>query len=173
MKKLTLFCFFGLFVWAAQVGEVLPHLVLEGQEGGLVDGRAFDSQILSSKTYLVIYSDPDKKDLNDEFFHKVKKAHFDRSRYGSIAIVNMQATWLPSFLLQAILKKKQKAYPDTIYVKDKKKVLVKKWGLADNDQVVMIVQKGKVLFVKNGKLSPKEQMRAFEILRRSVNGTNR
>ncbi len=173
MKKLTLFFALGLLVWGAKVGEMLPHLVLEGKEGGLVDGRSFDSRILSSKTYLVIYSDPDKKDLNEEFFQKVKKAHFDRSRYGSIAIVNMQATWLPNFLLQAILKKKQKSYPDTIYVKDKKRVLVKKWGVADNDQVVMIVKRGKVLFVKNGKLGPKEQSRALEILQRSVDGTNR
>ncbi len=173
MKKIALFFALGVLVWAAKVGEVLPHLMLQGKEGGLVDGRPFDSRILSSKTYLVIYSDPDKKDLNEEFFQKVKKAHFDRSRYGSIAIVNMQVTWLPNFLLQAILKKKQKSYPDTIYVKDKKRVLVKKWGLADNDQVVMIVKRGKVLFVKNGKLNPKEQSRALKILQRSVHGTNR
>ncbi len=172
MKKLSFFLV-ATMLWSATIGQKFPHVILDGEQGGLVPKGAFDSKILNQKTYLIVYSDPDKRDLNEDFFKKVKARHFDRSRYGSLAIVNLKATWLPNFLIEAILRKKQKSYPDTIYVKDKKKVLVKKWGIADNDQVIMITRNGTLLFEKAGKLSEKEEREALDILQRSVDGTNR
>ncbi|WP_159445314.1 YtfJ family protein [Nitratiruptor tergarcus] len=54
-------------------------------------------------------------------------------------------------------------------MKDNKKILVKKWGLADQNQDIVIVDKeGKVVFYKAGKLSPKEQERALAILTEKI-----
>ena len=51
------------------------------------------------------------------------------------------------------LKDKQKAYPDTTYVRDIHKLLVKEWKLADdNSDVVAFDQDGKVFFTHEGKL---------------------
>jgi len=56
------------------------------------------------------------------------------------------------------LKSKQKEFPYTLYVKDKSSVLVKEWGLADNNSDIIIFAKnGKVLFHKDGKMSEIEE----------------
>ena len=158
-------------VFGLQINEVPKRVVLDGKSGGRVDGKAFDTAMIRGKTYLFVYSDPDKRDLNEEFFDRVKAQNFDRSRYNSIAVVNMAATWMPNFLLQAILKSKQKKYPHTIYVKDNEKIFVKEWGLADNSQNILIFDsQGRVRFFKSGKLTKKDQEKALAILQKLVNG---
>jgi len=72
-------------------------------------------------------------------------------------MINLAATWLPNAILESKLKAKQKEFPDTIYVKDKKKVLVNKWGLADDNSDILVFNKqGKLIYKKFGKLSEKE-----------------
>jgi predicted transcriptional regulator len=81
----------------------------------------------------------------------------------------MAATWKPNFVISAILKKKQKRYPDTIYVKDKQKVFVREWGLADDDfNIVVLGSDGRVLFVKSGELSKEDAKRLLKILDEAV-----
>ncbi len=154
------------FLWGLEVGEVASKVVLDKKDGGRVDGKAFDTTTLKGKVVFLIYSDPSKKDLNKELFEKVKEQRFDRSRYSSVAVVNMAATWMPNFVLNAVLKKKQKEYPDTIYVKDKKKVFVKKWGLADKNQNIVVLDKDmRVLFVESGKLDEQKIEQVIDIIR--------
>ena len=145
-----------------------PQVVLNGKDGGRVDGKPFDTKILERKVYLFVYADPDKKGLNEAFFDAVKAKHFDRSKYGSIAVINMAATWKPNFIIAAILKKKQKEFPDTIYVKDNRKVFVKQWQLADDDMNVLIFDHGRLLFQKSGEMSADEQNEALKILQKAL-----
>ncbi|WP_084275401.1 hypothetical protein [Nitratiruptor tergarcus] len=111
MKKIALLVMLVIFSLGIEIGSIVPKVVLDKKDGGLVSGGAFDLSSLRGKVYLLVYSDPDKRDLNEEFFEKVKAKNFDRSKYGSVAIINMAATWMPNFLLNAILKKKQKKFP--------------------------------------------------------------
>ena len=169
--RAVLIAMLAVALYALEVGEPLPGVVLDGKIGKKVDGKPFKSQDLRGKIWLLIYSDPDKKSLNEEFFEKVKAKHFDRSRYGSVAIVNMAATWMPNFAISAILRSKQKRYPDTIYVKDCKKYLVQRWGLKDDDMNIVLLDKDlRVLFIAHGKMSKEQQRRALQILERKVNG---
>ncbi len=169
--RAVLIAMLAVALYALEVGQVLPDVVLGGKIGKRVDGKPFKSQDLRGKIWLLIYSDPDKKSLNEDFFERVKAKHFDRSRYGSVAIVNMAATWMPNFAISALLKSKQKRYPDTIYVKDYKKYLVQRWGLRDDDMNVIILDKNlRVLFVAHGKMNEEQQRRALRILEREVNG---
>jgi predicted transcriptional regulator len=74
-----------------------------------------------------------------------------------VAIVNLAATWLPNALIESKLKSKQKEFPDTTYVKDKKKVLVNTWKLADdNSDILIFDKKGKLIYKKFGKVSDSE-----------------
>ncbi|MRI59062.1 MAG: transcriptional regulator [Epsilonproteobacteria bacterium] len=153
MRKWIVLALSVMVVWGLEVGQMAPRVVLDGKSGGRVDGKPFDSADLKGKVIFLVYSDPDKRGLNEELFQKLKERHFDREHYGSVAVINMAATWMPNFVLSAILKKKQKEFPDTLYVKDKQKVLVKEWGLADQDQNIVVLDKdGRVLFVDHGKL---------------------
>ena len=167
--KFIPFLLISFCAFALNLHEPLPYVSLKGKAGGCIDGKPFASDTLSGKVRLIIYSDPDKRDLNEAFFARVKTLHLDRSRYGSVAIINMAATWLPNFVLEAILKKKQKEYPDTLYVKDMHRAIVKAWGVADENQDIIITDKeGRVLFYKAGKLSPSEQERAIAILQEQL-----
>ena len=52
------------------------------------------------------------------------------------------------------LKSKQKKHKSTVYVKDLEKILVKKWGLKDDDSDVMLFGKDrKVLYSVDGKFT--------------------
>jgi predicted transcriptional regulator len=169
MKKPVLLAAAAALLFGLEVGEVPKRVVLEGDAGGRVDGAPFDTADLRGKTWLFIYADPDKKDLNEEVIEAIKKRRYPRDRYGSVAVVNMAATWKPNFVISAILKKKQKRYPDTIYVKDKKRVFVQEWGLADDDfNIVVLGPDGRVLFVKSGELSKEDAKRLLKILDEAV-----
>ncbi len=52
------------------------------------------------------------------------------------------------------LQSKQENHKSTVYVKDLEKILVKKWGLKDDDSDVMLFGKdGKVLYSVDGKFT--------------------
>ena len=150
---------------AIEVGQVPPHVVLEGKKGGKIDGTPWDSHMLRGKVYVVFYVDPDKKELNQPFIDVLNKRHFPSETYGSVAIVNMAATWKPNAIIEMLLEKKQRKYPRTVYVKDKQKVLVHAWKVADDTSDVLIFDKdGKLLYKHYGKMNDKEIKKAMQTI---------
>ena len=156
----------SLQLFALQLGEVPLNIVLDGKDGGKVTGEAWDSSTLKDKVHVLFYVDPDKKDVNEAFADALKAAKFDHDKYTSVAIVNLAATWKPNFIIEALLKSKQKKFPHALYVKDKKKVLVKKWALADDaSNVIVFSKEGKVLYFKNGKLDESEISKVIQLIK--------
>ncbi|WP_294956525.1 YtfJ family protein [Sulfurovum sp.] len=142
---------------AIEVGKVPPNVVLSGKDGGRVDGTAWNSSMLKGKVHIMFYVDPDERKLNEPLTEALKKRHFDRKKYGSVAVINLAASWLPNAVLEAKLKAKQKEFPDTIYVKDKEKIVLKKWNLADDNSDILLFDKnGELIYQKYGKLSNRE-----------------
>lgn len=158
MKKgvLSFFLLLGSCM-AIEVGTVPKAVSINGENGGRIDGSAWDSTMLKGKIHTVFYVDPDKRDVNNPLADALKAKNFDRNKVNSVAIINLAATWLPNVFIESKLKEKQKKFPHTIYVKDKKKVLVKEWDLADdNSDILIFDQKGKLIYKKFGKLSNEE-----------------
>ena len=142
---------------AVELGKVPSSIVLDGNNGGRTDGSAWNSNMLKGKVHILFYVDPDERKLNEPLTQALKKRHFDRKKYASVAMINLAATWLPNAVLESKLEAKQKEFPDTIYVKDKKKVLVNKWNLADDNSDILVFDKsGKLIYKKFGKLSTNE-----------------
>lgn len=138
---------------ALEIGAPLPSVTLEGDRGGSVDGRAWESESLKGKVRVIFYVDPDEKDLNNPFSEALKAEAFDRSRFGSVAIINMAATWMPDFALDIALKKKQENYPDTAYVRDRGRYILKQWQIADDTSDIIITDRdGKVLYLYEGRI---------------------
>ena len=158
MKRVVavfLLAFVGGF--AIETGSVPPKAQLSGENGGIVDGADWSSSMLRGKVTILFYVDPDKKDENNALSKALKAKRFDRKKYRSVAIVNLAATWMPDAVIEMKLSAKQKEFPDTVYVKDKKKVLVKKWGLKDDASDILLFDKnGKLIYKKFGKLNQKE-----------------
>jgi predicted transcriptional regulator len=141
--------------YALELDETPPTVFLKGEQGGKLDGALWSSdEVKGRKPCVLMYVDPDEKDKNEHVGQALKQA-FQPGEICSIAVINLAASWLPDSLLQSALDEKQKQYPNTTYVKDTNKTLVKQWGLADNDYQVLAFDKhGKVIFSQSNKLSP-------------------
>ena len=170
IKTILLTTILTLNLSALTIGEVPKQVSISGDNGGLVkDASAWDSATLKDKVLVMFYVDPDEKDLNDEFSQALKKKKYDRSNYGSLAVINLAATWKPNFIISSILKSKQKEFPDTIYVKDKTKVLVKEWNIADdNSDIIIFAKDGKVIFHKDGQMQKNDIRNALKIIEENL-----
>ncbi len=160
-----------LNLWALNVGEIPKELTISGQNGGMVnDGSPWSSSSLKDNVFVMFYVDPDEKDLNEHYTQALKKFKKENDlHFQSIAIVNLAATWKPNFVIEAILKSKQKEFPDTIYVKDKNKVLVKAWNVGDDTSNIIIFDKnGKVVFYKSGKMQESDIKKSFTIIKENL-----
>jgi len=152
---------------AITVGETPKAIEVSGDNGGLVaDGSAWKSSTVKDKVYVMFYVDPDEKDVNEHFSNALKaKKYREKGDFGSIAIINLAATWKPNFVIEKILNSKQEEFPDTIYVKDKNSVLVKEWDVADDASNILIFdKKGKLLFYKSGKMEDADMQKAFALI---------
>ena len=154
---------------AIELGTVPKPVTISGDNGGKVDGSAWKSSMLKGKIHTLFYVDPDKRDLNNPLADALKARKFDRDKVNSVAIINLAATWLPNVFIESKLKEKQKKFPHTIYVKDKKKVLVKEWKLADdNSDILIFDQKGKLIYKKFGKVSDDEIKEVIALIEKTL-----
>jgi uncharacterized protein len=151
---ITLSAALSAVVWAAPpLGEKPKSITLAKGEGGRVTGEDWSSDELKGKVFVLFYVDPDFADLNNAASAALKAANFPKEQAQSVAVINMGATWLPNFAIDGKLKSKQKEYPNTIYVRDIHKKLVKEWKMADdNSDIIALDQDGKVIFAHEGKL---------------------
>ena len=137
------------------IGEIPPKVVLKGDLGGRIDGTQWSSEeLVSEKVIVLFYVDPDESELNNHVSDALKAENYPKEKYGSIGMANMAATWLPNFAINMKLKSKQEKHKETVYVKDLDKILVKKWGLSDdNSDVIVFGKDGRVLYSVDGKFT--------------------
>jgi len=163
-------CLIAQTAWAGiEMGQVPNEVTLKGDLGGRLDGSPWSSKELKGKVYVIFYVDPDESDLNNEASEALNKEEFPRDKFQSYGIINMDATWLPNFVISTLLEKKQKKYPTTIYVRDYDKVLVKAWGIADdNSDVLAFDKEGKLIFKKYGKLNAEDIQKLIQVIRANL-----
>jgi predicted transcriptional regulator len=148
-----------------------PLLELKDACGGRLDGTLWSSAEIKDKVYAVYYIDPDEADLNEPLFTKLKAQQFPKGTVQAVAIINMKATWLPKSILNMLLKRKQKKYPQTIYVNDYCRKGVAKWNFADHsNDALFFDHTGTVLFSKDGKLTDKEIEQVVDIIWNQLGG---
>jgi hypothetical protein len=153
--------------WAgAEMGQVPPTVELKDNLGGRLDGKPWSSEELKGKIHLLFYVDPDEKDTNNDASEAIDKEKFPAEKFQSVAIINMAATIMPNFLISSSLKEKQEKYPRTLYLRDYKKVIAQEWKLADDSSDIVAFDKsGKVIFRKDGKLTPEEIQKLLKVIK--------
>jgi len=153
VKTLLLFWVaFSVALMAIPLGQPLPSVTLSGKNGGFADGKAWRSQTLVGSKHLIIYMDPDKRKNITPLMEALSRS--TSKTFSTVAIVNLAATWMPNRVLISKLNKQKAKMKRTEYVFDKKRVLVSKWGLPDDDTTVIVADAaGKVLYAKSGKLT--------------------
>ena len=154
MKKLLFLpLLLSLSLSAIEIGATLPSITLDADKGGRVTGDAWSSSELEGKVHLIFYVDPDESDTNNALSDAVKKSAPDRSKFASVAIINMAATWKPNFAIASVLEGKQEKFPHTTYVKDMDKHIVESWNIADDSSDIILLDKtGKILFIHEGEV---------------------
>jgi len=153
--------------WAgADMGQVPPKVELKDNLGGRLDGKPWSSDELKGKVHVLFYVDPDEKDTNNDTSEALDKEKFPAEKFQSVAIINMAATFMPNFLISSSLKEKQDKYPRTLYLRDYKKLLVQQWNLTDDSSDILAFDKsGKVIFRKDGKLTPEEIQKLLKAIK--------
>lgn len=133
------------------VGQTPTPVKLEGELGGRISGEPWSSDELKGEVFTLFYIDPEEKAANEPLEAAFKKEKIPKDHHKSVAIINMAAAWYPNSMIADTLAKKQKEFPDTVYVKDFKKILVSSWGLKDDSvNVVVFGKDGKVIYLKRG-----------------------
>jgi predicted transcriptional regulator len=170
IKAVAMSLLLGVSLMALNVGAVPKNVTLEKANGGLVVGEgAWNSSFIKDRVFVLFYVDPDEKDTNEHFTKILKEKKYDRANYGSIAVINLAATWKPNVIIESILKGKQEEFPDTLYIKDKTKHLVKEWGIADDASNVLVFSKdGKLRFAKSGKMNEEDIQNAIKIIEENL-----
>jgi predicted transcriptional regulator len=152
-----------------QVGKPLPTATLSGDLGGKVDGSGWNTKELAGKVQVIFYVDPDEKNTNNHVSEAIAAEKFDRTYYGSMGIINMDATWLPNGIIASSLKKKQEKYPNTVYVKDMEKTLVKVWKVADDASNILVLSPDStVLFAGSGKIADDKVKMIVKTIREEI-----
>lgn len=159
----------GLLNAELAIGKKPVEITLDGNNGSKVDGTPWSSNEITGKVWVFIHADPDESDLNNTATEALKAEDFPEEKYASIAMINMAATWKPNALINIILKGKQKDYPSTIYVRDFKNVIGKKWKLADDsNNIAVFNQEGTVLFSRDGQLSKADIEKMISLIKENL-----
>lgn len=165
MKKILLGLLIVKNLMSLEVNQIPNNVLLDNENGGMLNGSTWDSSVLQGKVNVFLYVDPDEKDLNSDFADTLQNQSFDKEKYQYTAIINLAATWKPNFIIETKLKQKQEQYPNSIYVKDNNKILVKEWGLSDDNSNVLVFNKqGKLIYKKSGKLSKQDRESVIKLI---------
>ena len=102
----------------------------------------------------MFYVDPDAHNLNDHVGLALKTHGYKKGELDSIVVVNLAATWIPNAIIDSRLQEKQREFPNTLYLRDQKKIIVDEWGFDDDSNVVALLNKdGSLAFYRSGRLS--------------------
>ncbi len=159
----------AVILQAVNVGDTLPHVTLEKENGGMSHDKPWYSNSLKGKVHVLLYMDPDKRTESQALLDALNVLEVDSQKYSTVAIVNLAATWMPDAILEGLLSKKEKELKNTSFVFDKKKYLVKKWKMKDDASNVFIVDKNlRVIYRKIGKLSSKEIEKIIALIHQNI-----
>ena len=144
---------------ALPMGKVLPLASLSGQKGGYLSGKAWNSSMLKGKTTLLIYADPDEQETGKKFAPLIDtlESKLNPRQFQVVMIMNLGATWKPTFLIEKLSGKIAGKYPKRIFVLDKKSLLTQKWGLKNNAYDVLVIdKKARLRYSHSGVLTSKD-----------------
>ena len=151
--------------------QALPKVILDGDNGSYYTGEAWDSSMLQGKTTMLMYVDPDEKNKGEIFKPTIEafERELDFSKFQILVILNLEATWKPNALIRSMMKSKLTDYPKRTYILDTNSVLVKEWGLTDNEYNTLVINnESKVIYSHSGEWKESEMTQIDALIRSEV-----
>ena len=154
-----------------ELGKVLPTVSISGDDGGYFRGVAWDSSMLKGKTTMLMYVDPDEKGKGEVFKPTIEKLEVDMDfdKFQIVVVLNLNASWKPNFVIKKLSESKLTDYPKRIYVFDNSSILVKKWGVKDNEYNTIVIDSDmKPIYSHSGAWSSKDMKKIDSLIRSSI-----
>jgi len=152
----------------------LPHVVLQGDDGGISTGEAWDSAQLQGRTHLVLVLDPGKKKQAMPLIQRIDTLPYGPETLGITFVVNTSATAMPVFMIRMMLRQREKVNPRIQYVLDHNEILIQAWGLSDESVNVLLQDpSGAVVHRHAGEITEPYMDQLMATLDRAVAGAGR
>jgi len=173
IKKIILTCSLLLSPLSAQVdvSKGLEDLSLKGATGGYYTGAEWSSSMLKGKTTMLMYVDPDEKNKGEVFKLTIEsfERDLDFDKFQIVVIINLKATWKPNAIIKSLMKSKLTDYPKRIYVLDNDSVLVKEWGLKNDEYNTLVINKqAEVIYSHSGEWKKSDINKINSLIRLEV-----
>ena len=174
LKKIILTCSLLLSPLFAEVdtSKSLEEVTLQGNDGGYYNTDAtWNSSMLKGKTTMLMYVDPDEKNKGEVFKSTIEsfERDLDFNKFQIVVILNLKATWKPNVLIESLMKSKLTDYPKRIYVLDKDSILVKRWGLQNDEYNTLVINdKAKVIYSHLGEWKNDEISKINSLIRAEI-----
>jgi len=151
------------------VGAQAPLVSLRWADEKAQAGAAWTSDAIGGCVQALFYVDPDERALNDHVSEALEREAFPEEFFHSIAVINMDDTRIPDFILSRMLAARQRRYPKAVFLRDFGRTLVQAWGLAeDSYDIVLFDEDGKVLLVSKGLMNDKVLKDFIGLIREGV-----
>lgn len=115
------------------------------------DDKKSNIPFFGEKVLLVLYTDPDVKDVNDPLSDAVREKHYPKEKYVGIGIANCEDTWLPNSMIRYAGRQKQSKYPNSVILVDDNHIVSKSWELGNCNELGYVLIIGKDLKIKFAK----------------------
>jgi hypothetical protein len=136
---------------------------------GSLDGSDWNSNVMKGKTFILYYVNISKRNINNEASERLKAQNFDPENFGAVAIINLKGTWIPNGIIMNGIKKKQKKYPGTIYLKDKNRHMYDILNLKPSgNDIFAFDETGKEIFRHQGRMSDEDTTRLIKLVSKEV-----
>ena len=158
---------------SASTTRILPLIALEGDDGSYANGDRWDSSMLQGKITILVYFDPDERGKGQIFMPTLEafERDLDFSQFQILLIVNLKATWIPDLLIKAAINSQAIAHPKRNYIFDDNSVLVKRWGLDDDEYNTLVInEESRVIYSHSGKWKEGEISIMDSLIRLHVKG---
>ena len=147
------------------------------KQGSKISYRKWRSSELTGKVTTVYHlaARIGTDEINRPFIEALIKSNLpDKlpdSPYRTVTILNTSdALWGTADIASYRFEKSQKEFPYALYVNDEEGIAQKAWGLKkDGSAVILLDKDGKVIYFKDGKMSPKDIQTAVTLIKRKLN----
>jgi len=151
-----------------KVGDTLTYV--DTSSITYLNGSKFTMSVKSGKYIIYQIIDPDVGSINKKPIEILKSNNYPVDKFESYAIINVNATWKPTFLVREYIKFKQDEAKKVKYIIDENSTFIKAWHLKDNDgySFIFVDPNGKILYFYEGFLNNKELNKLSLIIDREL-----
>lgn len=145
------------------------EIILQGKDTAY---QRWNSEKVLGKVHIIqaIAGRSSAKELNAPLISAITAAKFDAKDYQTITLINQDdSMWGTGSFVKSSAEKSKKEFPWSSLVLDEKGTVAKAWDLAPENSAIIVQDKqGKVLFVKEGALSPTEIKLVIDLVKANI-----